>query len=56
MKTRINLTDRKTFFRIDLADFNKKTAEIFNNVVLPQIEKAKSIQKPLNTIKCNNPV
>jgi hypothetical protein len=56
MKTRINITDRKTFSRIDLADFNNKTAEIFNNVVLPQIEKAKTNKKPKHTIKCNNPI
>lgn len=56
MKTKINLTDRKNFSRIDLADFNKKTSEIFNKVVLPQIEKAKVSEKPKHTIKCNNPI
>jgi hypothetical protein len=56
MKISIKVTDRKTSTRIDLADFKKKSAEIFNKEVLLQIEKAKTSQKPLNTIKCNNPV
>lgn len=56
MKTKINLTDRKTFSRIDVADFNKKTSEIFKNVVLPQIENAKSSEKSTKTIKINNPI
>lgn len=56
MKISIKVTDRKTSERIDLADLKKKTSEIFNNEVLLQIEKAKSVQKPNNSIKCNNPV
>lgn len=56
MKTTIKLTDRKTFSRIDLADFNKKTSEVFKNVVLPQVEMAKSSKKSTKTIKCNNPI
>lgn len=56
MKISIKVTDRKTSTRIDLADFKKKATEIFNKEVLPQIEKAKNVQKPNNTIKCNNPV
>jgi hypothetical protein len=56
MQINIKVTDRKTSTRIDLADFKKKAAETFNKEVRPQIEKMKSIQKPLNTIKCNNPI
>ncbi len=56
MKISIKVTDRKTSSRIDLADFKKKASEIFNNEVRPQIEKAKSMQQPLNSIKCNNPI
>jgi hypothetical protein len=56
MQINIKVTDRKTSTRIDLADFKKKAAETFNKEVRPQIEKAKSIQKPLNRIKCNNPI
>jgi hypothetical protein len=56
MGTSIKVTDRRTSTRIDLADLKKKTAEIFKKEVQPQIEKAKTIQKPIKTIKCNNPV
>lgn len=56
MKITIKVSNKKTSSRIDLADFKKKASEIFNNEVRPQIEKAKATQKPLNTIKCNNPI
>lgn len=56
MDTSIKITLKKAVTRFDLADFNKKANEVFNNQVKPQIEKAKTSQKPLNTIKCNNPV
>lgn len=51
---KITVTERKTP-HIDLADFNKKAREIFNNVVRPQIEKAKTVQKT-NSIKSNSPI
>lgn len=54
MKISIKVTDRKTSSRIDLADFKKKASEIFNNVVVPQIEKAKASKKPTNAVMINN--
>jgi hypothetical protein len=56
MKISISVTDKKTSTRIDLADLKKKANAIFNSDVRPQIAKAKTIQKPSNTIKCNNPI
>ena len=56
MKITIKVSNKKTSSRIDLADFKKKASEIFINEVRPQIEKAKTMQQPLNTIKCNNPI
>lgn len=54
MKISIRVTDKKTSTRIDLADLKKKANTVFNKDVRPQIAKAKAIQKPSNTIKCNN--
>jgi hypothetical protein len=56
MKISIILTDKKTSTRIDLAELKKKAKAVFNKDVRPQIARAKSKQKPSNTIKCNNPI
>ncbi len=53
MTISINVTDRKTSSSINLAELKKKAAEIFNNEVRPQIEKAKTVQKPKNSLKSN---
>lgn len=56
MKISIKVTDKRTSSRLDLADLKKKATDVFNKEVRPQIEKANAMQKPLNTVKCNNPV
>lgn len=50
MQINIKVTDRKTSNRIDLPDFKKKAAETFNKEVRPQIEKAKTREKPTNAV------
>lgn len=56
MKISIKLSDKKTSSNIDLAELKKRANIVFNNDVRPKIEKAKAMQKPSNTIECNNPI
>lgn len=56
MKINIKITDKRTSTRIDLADLKEKAKEVFNKEVRPQIAKANAVQKPADSIKCNNPV
>jgi len=53
---KIKRINNKTSTVVDLADFNRKAALIFETKVRPQIAKAKECEKPANTVTCDNPI